>query len=700
MRFLLHQVLAFATLRDAWERVRGNRGCAGGDGETLEQFEINLDTKLAALRNEVLKSTYEPRPLLSVIVESPGKKPRQLAVPAVRDRVLQTAAALVLTPLFEAEFEDCSFGYRRGRSVDQAVRRIMQYRDQGFRWVVDADIACFFAEIDQERLVREVAELVQDVRIIDLIRVWLGAPITDLVTIWRPTKGIALGSPISPLLANLYLDHLDEALLGEDLRLVRFADDFLILCKHEEQAARALDLTEEVLGALRLRLNREKTRIVDFERGFRFLGVEFVRRLVLKCRAGDEELGYGEIMPPEEAGASEPLPKEEQAGGAQAEPEPRGVVALALTEALKHEQEDTALIADAEGRLTIDEDEEPTSDSDPILRTLYLMEHGCVLGKESERLVVRKNGAVLQEVPAIKVDQIMVFGNSQITTQAMAFCLIERIPIVLLSGRGRYYRVIDSLDTDPVLLQRDQFLRSADPDFCLRLARAIVIGKLQNMRLILRRYARKREAPGLPAAERALQGLVADIEKAQTLDALRGYEGSGSKAYFEGLRTLLSAAWGFKKRVRQPPTDPFNALLSYGYTLLFYNIYALVRARGLSPHAGFLHPLRAGHPALVSDLIEEFRAPVVDALVLSLVLNGRLAADDFSYAETPDKACLLSDEARKQFIHAFEAKMNAAVTHPATGRRLDYRRCIDEQVQIMASVIRGKQASYRPMVLR
>ena len=373
-------------------------------------------------------------------------------------------------------------------------------------------------------------------RIIDLIKVWLRAPVTDLETTWRPTKGIALGSPISPLLANLYLDHLDEALLGDDLRLVRFSDDFLILCKHEEHAARALDLTEEVLGALRLRLNREKTRIIDFERGFRFLGVEFVRSLVLKCRAGDEA-GYGEIMPPEKPGAGEPVPLyvEAEAALVEAEPTIPGGLALALTEALKQKQEETAPGTDAEDRFALDEEEEPSSDSDPLLRTLYLMEHGCVLGKESERLVVRKNGAVLQEVPAIKVDQIMVFGNSQITTQAMAFCLIERIPIVLLSGRGRYYGVIDSLDTDPVLLQRDQFLRSADPDFCLRLARAIVTGKLQNMRLILRRYARKREAPALPAAERSLQGLVADIEKAQTLDALRGYEGSGSKAYFEGL---------------------------------------------------------------------------------------------------------------------------------------------------------------------
>jgi CRISPR-associated protein Cas1 len=208
------------------------------------------------------------------------------------------------------------------------------------------------------------------------------------------------------------------------------------------------------------------------------------------------------------------------------------------------------------------------------------MEDGCTLGKESERLVVRKQEKVLQEVPAIKVDQILVFGNSQITTPAMSYCLMERIPIVLLSGKGRYYGVVDSLDTDPVLLQRDQFAKSADPEFCLHIARAIVAGKLANMRLILRRYARKREASLLHHTDTVLQGYTAAIEKAETLDQVRGYEGITSKTYFEGMRALLSPAWGFERRVRQPPTDPVNSLLSYGYTLLFYNIYALIRARG------------------------------------------------------------------------------------------------------------------------
>ena len=327
------------------------------------------------------------------------------------------------------------------------------------------------------------------------------------------------------------------------------------------------------------------------------------------------------------------------------------------------------------------------------------MGDGCVLAKEDERLVVKREGEVLQTVPALKVDQVMVFGNSALTTPAMNFCLQQKIPIVLLSSRGRYFGVIDAFDTDPVLLHRDQFARAADAGFCLGVARAIVRGKLANSRLVLRRFSRKREAPALEKADHDIGTLARSLESASSLDALRGVEGTAARYYFSAFRSLLAEQWGFAGRRRRPPPDPVNALLSYGYTLLYYNLYALVRARGLNPHVGFLHPLRAGHPALVSDLIEEFRSIVVDALVLTLLLNERFTANDFL---SPDDrgARLLTDPARRRFVHAFEAKMNAAVTHPGTGQRLDYRRCMEQQVQALAAVVRGRREDYVPMMLR
>lgn len=141
-------------------------------------------------------------------------------------------------------------------------------------------------------------------------------------------------------------------------------------------------------------------------------------------------------------------------------------------------------------------------------------------------------------------------------------------------------------------------------------------------------------------------------------------------------------------------------MLSYGYTLLFYNIYTFLRARGMNPHVGYLHPLRAGHPALASDLIEEFRAIIVDTVVLSLVLNARISLDDFTWPGTQSAACLLSDSGRRTFINALETKLNSPIRHPQSGLHLDYRRCIEHQVKHLAAMIRGREERYHLMVIR
>ena len=228
----------------------------------------------------------------------------------------------------------------------------------------------------------------------------------------------------------------------------------------------------------------------------------------------------------------------------------------------------------------------------------------------------------------------------------------------------------------------------------------MVHGKLANSRLVLSRQARKRNITVLTDAAADLKRIMQNAATATTLDQLRGFEGAGAKTYFGAVGELLGEAWRFRARKRQPPPDPVNALLSYGYTLLFYNVYALLRARGLNPHVGFLHSLRSGHPALVSDLMEEFRAIIVDTVVLTLILNNRIQPEDFIHADDAAHPCLLSGQGRKTFVSAFEQKMNDPLTHPVTGLHLDYRRCIEAQVQALAAVVRGRQDKYMPLVLR
>jgi len=703
---LFDQLTALPTLVRAFDRVEENHGAPGVDQETIEEFGASLESNLQVLQQELLTGQYRPRPLLRFYVDKEDGTQRTLAIPTVRDRVVQTAAALVLTLVLDPEFEDVSYAYRPGRSVDQAVQRILTLRDRGYHWVLDADIQRYFDEIPHDKLLECLRKYVQDERVLTLVHQWLTVEVQDHGERVRLDRGVPQGSPLSPLLANLYLDRFDEAHIERGHKLVRFADDFVILCKNRPKAEAALALSEAVLQELQLSLHPRKTRITNFDQGFRYLGVQFLRSMAFRPK-------YPEELPD----ISLPVPV------AQVYPSMSSVTVVEAPEIVpappvgfRPETTMVRALRDALGALPPTEAERmwedlcdvaeeadlppPTVGHDPYLRSLYLMEQGAVLAKEDERFVVRKNSAILSKVPALKVDQILVFGNIQITTPAMQFCLMEDIPIFLLSSRGRYYGVIESLATDKVLLHRDQFVRVTEPAFVLQVSREIVRGKVANTRTLLLRATRKGASDAVREATTMLQNILNSVDSASSVETLRGMEGAAAAQYFAVWPELVGKEWHFAGRKRRPPPDPVNSLLSFGYTLLFYNTYALVRAQGLHPHVGFYHELRPGHPALISDLMEEFRAPIVDATVLALLHRKQVQPDDFRMPTEAGMPCLMTEEARRRVTRAFEAVFNRLVTHPDAGDHCDYRRAIALQAQRLVAVIKGEQPIYKPFLRR
>ncbi|MEW6376159.1 MAG: reverse transcriptase domain-containing protein [Thermodesulfobacteriota bacterium] len=275
---LLKDILTLKSLFSAFQRVKENRGCAGVDGVTIEEFESDLEENLIKLRNEILDQTYHPLPLLKILVDKGNGEARPLLIPTIKDRVAQSATLEVIEPIFESEFEHCSFAYRKGRSVKQAVYQIKEYHEKGYTWVVDADIDAYFDSIDHDLLFGKVKGIVKDPVVLRLIEMWVKAEVWDGEAMTQLAKGIPQGSVISPMLANLFLDQLDEELLNQGLKLVRFADDFIILCKTPEKAKEALEITDKILDKLSLEL--DEADIVSFDQGFKYLGVYFVRSMI------------------------------------------------------------------------------------------------------------------------------------------------------------------------------------------------------------------------------------------------------------------------------------------------------------------------------------------------------------------------------------------------------------------------------------
>ncbi|OPL17190.1 MAG: hypothetical protein AVO38_05605 [delta proteobacterium ML8_D] len=274
-------VLDFASLLSGFQSVKINHGCAGVDGVTIERFEADLTNNLHGLEQEIALGTYFTLPLLKILVDK-GKgdgEARALCIPVVRDRIVQTAVLKYIEPVLEKEFEECSFAYRKGRSVKHAVYKIKEYYEKGYRWVADADIDAFFDNVEHSILLEKFRQYIQEPDIHRLVEQWLKVEVWDGTSLNELEKGIPQGSPISPIMANLFLDELDEEMLKKDYKFVRYTDDFIVLCKKPHEAESALEFANEVLDKLLLKLDEEE--VVTFDQGFKYLGVYFVRSLIM-----------------------------------------------------------------------------------------------------------------------------------------------------------------------------------------------------------------------------------------------------------------------------------------------------------------------------------------------------------------------------------------------------------------------------------
>ena len=349
------------------------------------------------------------------------------------------------------------------------------------------------------------------------------------------------------------------------------------------------------------------------------------------------------------------------------------------------------------------------------MATLYVTEIGTQVRKVGERLVLVKGQEILEEIPLPEIDQVVMMGQSVSLTTAALFALTRRgVDIVYLTGSGRRAAQVMGPEHKHGRLRHLQSLMVVQPERAMALAGSVVQGKINNQRTLVRRHTER--APWAAAALGGMDAMAKRIGQARTLDELRGLEGQAAKEYFSLFRRLLArprdgADWGFDRRAYYPPTDPVNAMLSFGYTLLLNDMEAACAMVGLDAYLGCFHAIDYGRPSMALDLIEEFRPVIVDSLVLDLVNHGQLGLRDFQARRSDEgeeeapleqavRPIYLTDEGRKKFLTGYAERVNEVAAAPGSGQRTTFRRMFQLQAQGMARVILGEASAYLPLITR
>lgn len=332
------------------------------------------------------------------------------------------------------------------------------------------------------------------------------------------------------------------------------------------------------------------------------------------------------------------------------------------------------------------------------MAVLYVTTPGSTVRISGESVRVTRGSKTLTEIPALRLDSILVFGNSQVTTQLLHYAARGGLRIFFLTGTGKFVASLSSGTATNLPARRAQYRLAEDTHFTRNLSRIIVSAKLRNCRSYVRRLRRDGVIPAeVGAVADDLTRMIGRADHARDLDSLRGIEGTAARCYFRALRGALDPHLGMGQRSRRPPLDPGNALLSLAYSLLFTQVYAACECAGLDPYQGFFHGDRYGRAGLALDLMEEFRPVIADRFVVASVRNRVISAADFMAHE--EIGIALQHDAFGRFCSSFAKALERTAQHPVTGETTSFRRSLDLQARLLAKVIRGEDEEYRPYLL-
>jgi CRISPR-associated protein Cas1 len=340
------------------------------------------------------------------------------------------------------------------------------------------------------------------------------------------------------------------------------------------------------------------------------------------------------------------------------------------------------------------------------MATLYVTEPGSCLEREYGRIIITQENEVLDAVPIRKLEDVVLFGNVGVTTPALHLLLENGVNLCFLSRNGKVRGILKSYMKPQSELIPNQYFLTQSESFRIAFSKQIVIGKLSNYRVFLKRLLRRKlnfqnqldeeETERILNSPTLLDQIKKKVRKASSIDELMGLEGLGSKTYFSVFFKAFSVASGLviNKRQKRPPKDPINAMLSLGYTLLSQSILSAIFISRLDPFLGFFHANKPGRPALALDLMEEFRSVIVDSLVLTLINKRIIQKHDF--VQDQNGAIRFGKRGIKVFIKQYQKRIDTEIWCPREGRKISYRKVFENQARSLSRIIDGSEATYLP----
>jgi group II intron reverse transcriptase/maturase/CRISPR-associated endonuclease Cas1 len=760
---LFDRFLATENFLTACKRVAAKGARGGLDQVTPEEFLSHGAHRLNELITTLKGGTYTPEPVMSLQVPKFGNKGgyRELGLPTVADKIVQTALLQVVEPLAEKIFLNTSYGYRPGKGAAKALRRVEHnLSNRHLTWLVRQDIDNFFDTLDHKRLLALFSELVQgEDKLVELVALWCKMGIVQKDGRWRNViTGVRQGQVISPLLANLYLHDLDCFVQKRNWGWVRYADDLLLFCQDKPEAEEANLAVSEFLHSIHLSLNLHPSPVASLAQGFDFLGVRFhnTRRSIapdkfakmgrmvewlvsprskldlpmvldkLTATVSGWSHYYDFLAPWEEfsslnnqidsgltallvARYDHGLVTKEAIHGLLVPHLPCGnglvgarptIPLVALWKNLEKGELERQTFKNTKKK--IGKRRREYVRKEVAGNELFVATPGAFIGKRGERIIVRSKQILLGEMPVARLRTISVAGDGiSLSSDVIRLCSERGISLTFLDSLGKPYSVAkapEGVETELVLRQ----IENRDSEVGLQLARMFVWGKMKNQLSLLKSYSKyPARRNGIFACDFAdkhesMEHLILEVKilagetGAEAFrQRLMGLEGRFAASYWHLIAEIIPQECQFPGRTKQGAADLVNALLNYGYGILYsHTLHAVIKS-GLNAAVGFLHACQSGRSALVFDLVEEFRAVAVDRAVFSMINRheGVTLGNDH----------LLPPESRKKLAAAVLARLGGLIH--LHGRQCSMRDGIYYQALAIRDCLMG-QGNYHPYLAR